>query len=214
LASIRDGDAREAAGRREFVRNAGRATQPRARPRRPRAGRARPSHAPGERVAAAEAAACDRRESHSRATTTHNNARLPSLGADDGRALAGRHRDPHRRHRYPARTGPATSRPAWRGRDDLRATGAHQPVTPSRVEQPSRTVDVAYAAATIGLRGAIAQLGERLDRTQEVAGSSPASSIALLSQIRRVCATETRAPVWSAPTAPQAPAKACQLGCP
>ena len=27
-------------------------------------------------------------------------------------------------------------------------------------------------------RGAIAQLGERLDRTQEVAGSSPASSIA------------------------------------
>jgi hypothetical protein len=26
-------------------------------------------------------------------------------------------------------------------------------------------------------RGAIAQLGERLDRTQEVAGSSPASSI-------------------------------------
>src|ERR671914_808559 len=28
-----------------------------------------------------------------------------------------------------------------------------------------------------GHRGAIAQLGERLDRTQEVAGSSPASSI-------------------------------------
>src|SRR5215213_12008624 len=35
--------------------------------------------------------------------------------------------------------------------------------------------------ATIGTarRGAIAQLGERLDRTQEVAGSSPASSIRL-----------------------------------
>ena len=32
-------------------------------------------------------------------------------------------------------------------------------------------------AATLGSRGAIAQLGERLDRTQEVAGSSPASSI-------------------------------------
>ena len=32
--------------------------------------------------------------------------------------------------------------------------------------------------ATLGRRGAIAQLGERLDRTQEVAGSSPASSIA------------------------------------
>ena len=37
------------------------------------------------------------------------------------------------------------------------------------------------SAATIGTQtyGAIAQLGERLDRTQEVAGSSPASSIGL-----------------------------------
>ena len=33
-------------------------------------------------------------------------------------------------------------------------------------------------AGTIGLHGAIAQLGERLDRTQEVSGSSPLSSIA------------------------------------
>ena len=32
--------------------------------------------------------------------------------------------------------------------------------------------------ATLSRRGAIAQLGERLDRTQEVAGSSPASSTA------------------------------------
>src|ERR1700683_647390 len=31
---------------------------------------------------------------------------------------------------------------------------------------------------SIGARGAIAQLGERLDRTQEVGGSSPPSSIA------------------------------------
>ena len=31
----------------------------------------------------------------------------------------------------------------------------------------------------MSVRGAIAQLGERLDRTQEVAGSSPASSIFL-----------------------------------
>ena len=31
-------------------------------------------------------------------------------------------------------------------------------------------------AGTIGLHGAIAQLGERLDRTQEVSGSSPLSS--------------------------------------
>src|SRR5918992_5403372 len=34
-----------------------------------------------------------------------------------------------------------------------------------------------HAPATMGEPGAIAQLGERLDRTQEVAGSSPASSI-------------------------------------
>ena len=33
------------------------------------------------------------------------------------------------------------------------------------------------ASACKRVRGAIAQLGERLDRTQEVAGSSPASSI-------------------------------------
>ena len=32
-------------------------------------------------------------------------------------------------------------------------------------------------AATMRARGAIAQLGERLDRTQEVGGSSPPSSI-------------------------------------
>src|SRR5215208_4762116 len=35
------------------------------------------------------------------------------------------------------------------------------------------------------LRGAIAQLGERLDRTQEVAGSSPASSISATGLIGR-----------------------------
>jgi hypothetical protein len=33
-------------------------------------------------------------------------------------------------------------------------------------------------------RGAIAQLGERLDRTQEVAGSSPASSIVVSSNVQ------------------------------
>jgi hypothetical protein len=34
----------------------------------------------------------------------------------------------------------------------------------------------ALTGATMNARGTIAQLGERLDRTQEVAGSSPASS--------------------------------------
>ena len=37
--------------------------------------------------------------------------------------------------------------------------------------------EAATRLATLRRRGAIAQLGERLDRTQEVAGSSPASSI-------------------------------------
>src|SRR5215211_4492615 len=59
-----------------------------------------------------------------------------------------------------------------------------------RGEQPTRAPAAAGDPATIGWpsradlllrtahRGAIAQLGERLDRTQEVGGSSPPSSIA------------------------------------
>ncbi len=43
-----------------------------------------------------------------------------------------------------------------------------------RLAAPSGPLDGGYTPP----RGAIAQLGERLDRTQEVAGSSPASSIA------------------------------------
>ena len=39
------------------------------------------------------------------------------------------------------------------------------------------SVRVLKNACISGVKGAIAQLGERLDRTQEVAGSSPASSI-------------------------------------
>ena len=46
-------------------------------------------------------------------------------------------------------------------------------------DDPSRETGrkTASGRATLSRRGAIAQLGERLDRTQEVVGSSPASSI-------------------------------------
>src|SRR4051812_7056706 len=44
------------------------------------------------------------------------------------------------------------------------------------VRRLHRTMQVAGATIRSAVRGAIAQLGERLDRTQEVAGSSPASS--------------------------------------
>ena len=45
-----------------------------------------------------------------------------------------------------------------------------------RYQSPTTLLDYTIVGSTRA-RGAIAQLGERLDRTQEVAGSSPASSI-------------------------------------
>src|SRR5215216_6144301 len=73
-----------------------------------------------------------------------------------------------------------------------------------RGEQPTRAPAAAGDPATIGWpsradlllrtahRGAIAQLGERLDRTQEAAGSSPASSIAGIPHGYWVCALRER----------------------
>ena len=46
-----------------------------------------------------------------------------------------------------------------------------------RRERPRRAPELARAASILGPRGAIAQLGERLDRTQEVSGSNPLSSM-------------------------------------
>jgi hypothetical protein len=54
--------------------------------------------------------------------------------------------------------------------------------------------------------GAIAQLGERLDRTQEVAGSSPASSIASPAQAERLSGS------LRDPSAMQEPRSAGALG--
>ena len=50
------------------------------------------------------------------------------------------------------------------------------------------TSDPPKQLATLSRPGAIAQLGERLDRTQEVAGSSPASSISRRAHARRSAA--------------------------
>src|SRR4051812_46434971 len=53
-----------------------------------------------------------------------------------------------------------------------------QPTRGTALSTPRPAATRAFRRATLVVRGAIAQLGERLDRTQEVAGSSPASSIA------------------------------------
>ena len=50
--------------------------------------------------------------------------------------------------------------------------GAARGTRPARL-RPGLTLDI------LGLRGAIAQLGERLDRTQEVSGSNPLSSMGI-----------------------------------
>ena len=67
----------------------------------------------------------------------------------------------------------AATRPASASRPPLPATG------PDGLLRVTRgTVSRDRPAGTIRAHGAIAQLGERLDRTQEVSGSSPLSSIA------------------------------------
>src|SRR5947207_9301938 len=86
----------------------------------------------------------------------------------------GEHRSPHRPEEVPVvRVRGRLDLPRGlegHGRDDSRG--------PARGEARRRLRDACLAveAATLREPGAIAQLGERLDRTQEVAGSSPASS--------------------------------------
>ena len=172
--------AREVRARRELVADASRAAQPRARPRRPRACRTRENSPPASGLLAPAAAIggpgnTGRRPAHERGDTA-----IPRLGAHDSRALATRPRDARRRHRDPARTRQAARRAAGRGRHDLPAPNrtVRSLAATTRREQSVRVVGTSdrRAAATIGFRGAIAQLGERLDRTQEVGGSSPPSS--------------------------------------
>ena len=108
----------------------------------------------------------DRRRRRDRASP------VPVLGTRHGRALAPRPRDPHRRHGDPARAGHAARRP---GSPRTPASARLRPAA-GRADQPA----VARGARLqSGLQGAIAQLGERLDRTQEVGGSSPPSSITI-----------------------------------
>ena len=66
--------------------------------------------------------------------------------------------------------------------DGRRGAGLAAAVPGNRQDRPARIAaaecrDLAARLATMRDRGAIAQLGERLDRTQEVGGSSPPSSI-------------------------------------
>ena len=148
------------------------ADQPRARPRRPRAGcsRARGSPIPG----GGAAARAPSRPSRARAAAGGGWAPLPGLGTTHGRALAPRARDPRRRSCHPARAGHTPAHPGERGSHVLQ--GAEE--APGPRARPSRpTVDRIPGALHCCLHGAIAQLGERLDRTQEVGGSSPPSSI-------------------------------------
>src|SRR4051812_24320961 len=51
-----------------------------------------------------------------------------------------------------------------------------QPTPGTARSTPRPAAPRAFRRATLVVRGAIAQLGERLDRTQEVGGSSPPSS--------------------------------------
>ena len=80
--------------------------------------------------------------------------------------------------RSASRTATTGSRAAPRARRASGSSPRRRPATlPDPTGTPSRRAASAErAAGTLGARGAIAQLGERLDRTQEVSGSSPLSS--------------------------------------
>ena len=69
--------------------------------------------------------------------------------------------------------------PAWPAATGGGSSGTgEQQSTPGQRELTRPTASGPRTAGSIRARGAIAQLGERLDRTQEVSGSSPLSSIA------------------------------------
>ncbi len=153
------------------------------RPARPRV--VRPTCAPGHSGGSPE------RRAGSAAVRQH--PAVSGLGPRDRRTLAPRPRNPHRRRRDPACAGHAARPPARRGPgDDLQAGRAANRALASgaRVAAPPRSLTKPGPGSQRGgtlqsaSPGAIAQLGERLDRTQEVAGSSPASSTFILSQIR------------------------------
>ena len=108
----------------------------------------------------------------------------PTDVARDGCAAAGRTREAAEEGQQSARRPSAASAgrtvtPAWQaatrtGRRIVATCRARPAATPPETVQRSGRI------GKIGALGAIAQLGERLDRTQEVSGSSPLSSIAAM----------------------------------
>ena len=110
------------------------------------------------------------------------------LGAGHRGAVAARSRNPRRRRSDPARAGHSTRRSPGRGRTLL--PSARRDAGPASATRPVDARERPPADALLAARrpseprlqsgalGAIAQLGERLDRTQEVASSSLASSMA------------------------------------
>jgi hypothetical protein len=181
-ARSRHRSARVALSRGEVRLRDDRAPQPGARARRSRASCARPGGAtrPDRATAASTSRPPRSAADAARRRATSHEPPLSAVGTHRCDVVGPRDRDPDRWHRRAARRRPPACRSAGRGRDDLRASAAVGPASgpparPSaRPARPSRTPSL----ATIGPPGAIAQLGERLDRTQEVGGSSPPSSMA------------------------------------
>jgi len=150
--------------------------------------RARARRSRASRACASDAGSSGRRSSSSPtgrapSSTGAGRAAVPVLGPSDGGPVASRSRDPDRRSCDPPCPGHTSRHPEERGRDDLPrardAAGAPGPDEPSRP-----AVGQSPGSLHFCLCGAIAQLGERLDRTQEVGGSSPPSSISKSAPLR------------------------------
>jgi hypothetical protein len=152
-----------------------RAAQPGARSRRPRPRRPRPGRPAVSRPAPRPlgAVAVDACPCHG---TARASASVSALGAADRSALAPRARDPDRRRSRPTCAGPTASADTGGTGSgaNLRAREGGRHAHPRTVSP--RSLASSSPRLQSSPRGAIAQLGERLDRTQEVAGSSPASS--------------------------------------
>ena len=134
-----------------------------------------------ESVPAAETAARDRWVTRAQrclgSSAGHSDGAVSRLGTDDRGALAGRPRDPRSaapRSRTRRTSHASSHRPRTRpSASPPRLHPTRALATWAALSGPRRQ----RALATIGRPGAIAQLGERLDRTQEVGSSSLPSSI-------------------------------------
>ena len=150
----------------------GRRTAPRPRPSKPRGGQAAASTTNTDTGFVA-----NRRSSQQPSTQASSSPPPPPAAPPAKKAVEASRRD--RRHRRDEQQR-GLSRAAGPGLDRRAGSDARQrhPLD-SLPERSGDRHSSARPAGTIGLHGAIAQLGERLDRTQEVSGSSPLSSIGI-----------------------------------